>query len=624
MNSPTPKPPSYVVGYWRPWNENADALASYMDYTRDVSLARYGANTVGQYIAQASREHVRAINSLSESLGIGFSQLTAGLTKTDHKLSDIGDTLAAVEGKLSTIDGALQAIGGKLDFLNRNIDLLVDQQRLSNRLLKNITALLRVPDSEKERHRSIELGIKYFINARNDPDLYADALEMLLKAEALMRQDYFVLHRIGCIYLHVDKHLDVVKALDYFMRAGKYASVESDPQALQLANAIMANDAMNSEACRSPKSIGLLAADSYEKAAFAAYVLGKDSEAVRYQAKCIELNPTARNRFTLSKYLVRSGQVEEGVATLEQSLTEAPLLLAAVFRDIDLVNEPDVLRNVEKQTVAASVLKVFDKRQEVVNLVLTDTSRQWRQQCALLTDSLSPWADVKGVRKFQNECARLAKIVERAEEIDHDGKVELAFQALNGGSVVGKSYRIPHEFLVDARLRLRNYERFYRTLYSLDFFGEEDRVHLREILERLTDAGIIQSGLQEPNEPCHERYAADPEAGLILAEALTLVAIADGRVSADEQSAIVMSVHKVGFVNSEESVRQRIAYAFGQMRANGVSVFADSLRERLASRSDGPLAEIVLTAIEQWLGHDGIVLEKEQRIVDWFQKHFAK
>jgi hypothetical protein len=105
------------------------------------------------------------------------------------------------------------------------MDVQIEQQKLSNLLLENIAELLRVPDSEKERQHSIELGIKFFVNASKDADLFADALEELLKAESLMKQDYFVLHRIGCIYLYVEKYINPEKALEYFLRAAKYASV---------------------------------------------------------------------------------------------------------------------------------------------------------------------------------------------------------------------------------------------------------------------------------------------------------------------------------------------------------------------------------------------------------------
>jgi hypothetical protein len=109
----------------------------------------------------------------------------------------------------------LDHIDSQLSFVNRKLDIQIEQQRISNFILQNIAELLRVPDSEKERQHNIELGMKFYINAKNDPDLFVDALEEFLQAEAMMKQDYFVLHRIGCIYLYVEKFVDPSKARDY-------------------------------------------------------------------------------------------------------------------------------------------------------------------------------------------------------------------------------------------------------------------------------------------------------------------------------------------------------------------------------------------------------------------------
>ena len=188
MSNITPSKPSFVFSYWRPWKENSNVIDSYLDYVKDTSLTKYGADTVGNYIKQTSKEQVQAINRLGKDIGRGLNVLS-------EQLSDIYDALS---------------------FLNRNMDIQIEQQKLSNLLLQNIGELLRVPDNEKERQHSIELGIKFFVNGNKDADLYADALEELLKAESLMKQDYFVLHRIGCIYLHVNKYINPEKALDYF------------------------------------------------------------------------------------------------------------------------------------------------------------------------------------------------------------------------------------------------------------------------------------------------------------------------------------------------------------------------------------------------------------------------
>ena len=315
MSNITPSTPS-VFSYWRPWKENSNVFDSYLDYTKDTTLAKYGADTVGNYIKQTSKEQVQSINRLGDDIGRGLDVLS-------DQLSDIYDSLS---------------------FLNRNMDIQIEQQKLSILLLQNIGELLRVPDNEKERQHSIELGIKFFVNAKKDPDLYADALEELLKAESLMKQDYFVLHRIGCIYLHVNKYINPEKALDYFLRAAKYASVESDSDALNLVNILTNNfNTVNSDINNSEEQIGLLAADSYEKAAFSSYVIGRFEDAVNYQARALKFNPIPQNRFLLSKYQVRNNNIEEAIINLSECIDQLPDLAIAIFKEIDLINEPKVL-----------------------------------------------------------------------------------------------------------------------------------------------------------------------------------------------------------------------------------------------------------------------------------------
>jgi hypothetical protein len=336
MSNITPTKPSFVFGYWRPWKENSNLIDSYLDYARDTSLVKYGADTVGKYINQASKEQVQAINQLGQAIGRGMNVLS-------NQLSDINETLI---------------------FLNRNLDIQIEQQKLSNLLLQNIAELLRVPDSEKERQHSIELGIKFFVNASKDADLYADALEELLKAESLMKQDYFVLHRIGCIYLYVEKYLNPEKALDYFLRAAKYASVESDSTAVRLANVLTNNfNTVNADLNNSEKQIGLLAADSYEKAAFSAYVLGRFSDSVNYQTKALKFNETPQNRFILSKYQIRNGAINEGISNLSKSIDDEPVYAVATFKEIDLINAPEVLNLISKknQNIDEDINNLADK-----------------------------------------------------------------------------------------------------------------------------------------------------------------------------------------------------------------------------------------------------------------------
>ena len=399
---------SIALGYWVPWSEKGNLVDSYRQYVKDASLVKYGADTIGQYINQASYEQVNAINQLGQKIGRG----------------------------LNILSNQMSQVNANLVFLNKNIDIQIEQQKLSNLLLQNIVDLLRLPDSEKERRHSIELGIKFFVKAQNDEDLYADALEELLKAESLMKQDYFVLHRIGCIYLYVEKFIDPEKALDYFLKAAKYAIVDDNVNTDMLYSALIDNkielnpennndkissnvnvnlkdagvsklsvlalvkeitglslieakdivvnvpkifieDVTREEAENYKKAlenlgaeieiIGLsnsndikstnidsqsgnfLAADSFEKAAFASYVIGNIENAVTYQEKSLKLKYTPQNAFLLAKYLVRNGNIELATNTLEEAINKMPELVLAVFSELDLANSSEILKLVEQK-----------------------------------------------------------------------------------------------------------------------------------------------------------------------------------------------------------------------------------------------------------------------------------
>jgi uncharacterized tellurite resistance protein B-like protein len=472
MNAITPTPPSFLVGYWRPWNEAADAFASYLDYTRDVSLAKYSAGIVGTYIAQASQERVQAIERASAGLGQGFAQ---GF------------------GQLS---GQLSSVQTGLEFLNRNMDMLVEQQRLSNVLLQNIAELLRVPNSEKERQHSIELGIKFFVNASKDPDLYDDALEMLLKAESLMKQDYFVLHRIGCIYLYVTKHLDPAKAIDYFSRAGKYASVESDPKALRLASVLTASrNAAGSTLKQSPDGIRVLAADAYEKAAFAAYILDKHEQAVGLQQKALAMNPSPQNSFTLAKYQVRHGAVNDAVVSLRDALNRGPLLLGAVFREIDLLNEPSVLALVDTHGIAKDVFAIRGLRSRVIDCIIQNTKTQWGNALnrfpgyrVMLNEPQRRGSRQPHIKKLANAIGKMAQLINGyTKKVDE--KVQKVVHVLDTAIATAGEHCAPLKDLFERSKReVESCDAFFRIVHSCDGFDEKQEGVLKEIHKRLNES----------------------------------------------------------------------------------------------------------------------------------------
>ena len=298
MSNIIPTPPSHTLFYWKPWREDADLFGSWLDYKKDISLAKYTADSIGQYIAQANNNQVNAINDVGKKIGFGFNIMSS---------------------KLDTIGFQLGSIESEIEIVNQNLELQIEQQRISNILLENIGELLRVPNSEKERQRHIEIGLKFYVNASKDEDLFEDSLIELQKAEALMSQDYFVLHRIGMIYLHSIKHIDINRAFDYFSKAGKYASVESDPRAARLINVLTKNSSVvNSKISKDVNTITFLASESFEKAAFCLYINGRIDEAIEFQKKAIKFNDAPKNYFWLAKYQSRGNKIDDCIFNLNK------------------------------------------------------------------------------------------------------------------------------------------------------------------------------------------------------------------------------------------------------------------------------------------------------------------
>ena len=340
--------PSFFLSYWRPWNEDSSLIDSWGDYLKDTSLVRYGTKQIGAYVQQATREQTRAIEEASQRQAQATMEAARLQAKASAKIAAV--QVQAIQKAAEMIGWQLEDTKKELRFLNRRMDLVLEQQRMGLMLQNNIAELLKIPDSEKERQHTITLGIQFFVNASKDPDLYDDALEEFLKAETMKKQDYFVLHRIGCIYLFTQKHMDVQKALDYFTRAGKYAAVESSPSAVRLANLL--TNPINEKYAKmtsNPGSIKLLAGDAYEKAALASYIQGDDDGAIDFQKKALSFNKAAENRIRLGKYLARKGKLSPAITQLDSAVNTQPELMNGVLCDMDLAEEPAVIDWVGKK-----------------------------------------------------------------------------------------------------------------------------------------------------------------------------------------------------------------------------------------------------------------------------------
>lgn len=288
------------------------------NYVNDATIAKYQVDAIGSFIERNGRDQVLAIEAST---------------------SRICGEIEAVESRLRQLSRQQAETNKILSKMDQRMALALEEQRIGNVLLENIGMLLRIPDSQKQRQHHIEMGLKFFNNARKDSDLYQDAVNELLAAEALLPGDYFVLHRIGMLYLYAPPLLNLTKAAEYLLKAGKYAAVESDPEAIRLGNIIQRSviRSFTAQADAGPAEIGLMAADSYHHAAAAQYALGNFSEAVKMIEKAIAIQPKAWvHSFFKAKYLAAAGQSDAAVEVL-RSLSPTTSLVRAVMGDLDLM-----------------------------------------------------------------------------------------------------------------------------------------------------------------------------------------------------------------------------------------------------------------------------------------------
>jgi hypothetical protein len=400
-----PERPSFVFGYWRPWNEKTNLIDSYLDYTRDVSLVKYGADTVGGYIRQASDEQLKAINKVGQAIGRGMNVLS-------NQMADVNENLR---------------------FLNRNMDIQIEQQKLSNLLLNNIFELLKVSDSEKERQRCIELGLNFFIKAQSNSEFFSDALDELKKAERFMKQDYFVLHRIGCIYLYVETHINPALALDYFARAAKYSSSECESNVSKLSIEVSSELNRQYADLRSTKdAIKLLAADSLEKAAFCSYVMGDFIGAEKYQNEAIKYHLTPENRFALAKYQIRAKMLESALHNLQKAITESPVLVAAVFKDLDFFSEPMVISFIEK--INNELQNRLNEVAEKINSSVDLNVESYLLELKSLIDCTYE-AKIEGLTKLENKIGNVMRSIEN-QKTNFRGKIQSLINEIEGATFI--------------------------------------------------------------------------------------------------------------------------------------------------------------------------------------------
>ncbi len=297
---------------------------------RQVDAMREATQHNTDVIVESAKHHTDA---MLKSAQLVSSRLKSGFSKISKRLDNISDEIS----ELSSL-------------FDWRMSMIIEEQRINNILSENIALLLRIPDFQKERQYHLEQGLKFFKNARMDEDLYADALENLLEAEKREKTDYFVIHRIGLIYLYGKKYIDIPKAEEYFRRAAKYAIVESHPDAIRLTNLLAGNLLLRLSKQATPQeAIKAVAAESFFQAGVACYIPRKFSETAELASKAFSLDPKMLEAgFLQAKALAADGKVSLAVDVLERVITANRNYAVKTVRDLDLGSKPPIQALLEK------------------------------------------------------------------------------------------------------------------------------------------------------------------------------------------------------------------------------------------------------------------------------------
>jgi tetratricopeptide (TPR) repeat protein len=290
--------------------------------------------------AQQSQVLQASINEVCGTLESGFELLSGDLQNISYELGEMRSEINAMSS-----------------MLDWKLSMLIEQQRISNLLMGNIALLLKIPDYQKERHDYIEKGLNFLKKTITDSDLFENSLGYLTRALAKEPEDYFVLHRIGLIYLYSPKHNNVVEAEKFFRQAAKYAIAETYSDA-PVTHSILSYDLNRSIAEQAPtnESVRVQAAESYMFIGRCCYIQRKFDEAAKNAGKAYELVPQmVEAGFNQAKSLAADNKIAYAVSVLENVINTDRYYSVKTLADHDLCSKVEVKNLLGKLNYDAEV-----------------------------------------------------------------------------------------------------------------------------------------------------------------------------------------------------------------------------------------------------------------------------
>ncbi|HJP95838.1 MAG TPA: hypothetical protein VJ843_00545 [Candidatus Saccharimonadales bacterium] len=321
-------------------------------------------NNIDDIVRTQTSEYNKALNEMSNQQAEIMRAATEAICGT------ISEGLSVVIDGLYGIENSVHKLTNLLDW---HMKTMIDELRYNNLLSQNIALLLREPDSEKVRQKNIEKGLKFSNDAIRDSFFFNDALHFFKKAEEADHTDYFVLHKIGLIYLYSIAHLDFDAAIDYFSRASKYSEVDTHPNSIRLAT-ILAGDitkplqAQN----RTVDYVKYFTGESYLQMAIAYYAQGKFLDSSRVAERAYKVAPSFLEAgFFWAKSLAALDENKKAAEILKPLIQQDEIYSIKTLTDRDLSTKIEILQmteelRLEEKDNAIALLKRSSQLKETV------------------------------------------------------------------------------------------------------------------------------------------------------------------------------------------------------------------------------------------------------------------
>jgi len=242
------------------------------------------------------------------------------------------------------LQGVENAVYHLTDTLDTHLKMMIDEQRYNNILSENIALLLKVADSQKERRLNIEKGLKFFNDSLRDPSFFEYSLKFFENTIKDDDTDYFVLDKIGLIYLCSKQHKNYDEAIKHFTKAVKFSKVDTHPSSIRLANILVG------DVTRPLKSqtitidyIKYITGQSLLWISIAYYEQGKFPEAIKFAQEAFQMAHTLLDAgFHLAKSLAANNENKNAAEVLEPIIRQNRDYSLKTISDIDLAPKIEI------------------------------------------------------------------------------------------------------------------------------------------------------------------------------------------------------------------------------------------------------------------------------------------